>query len=173
MRAFYRRDVFMFTVSEILQRADVSKGWDHPGVFRADYLAGPEDEVKWRKEVIDYLHMQRGSETFRSELLVAQPKLRHVQILTAYHTCTDMDTALGIIATGPVALSRRDEGFFSRGFYLSPDLGHSVNRYHDKESGTATVLCCDVVVGGALYIASCIMWCVSFGNVYSITCTAA
>jgi hypothetical protein len=144
-----RRQVFLFTVLEISHRAS-DAGWEHDGVFRADWIAGPKEDVEWRKEVMAYLQKQ-GSEEFGRDLLASHPKLRHVKVVRCYHTCKDMETALSMCRTGFVALANRDEGFFCRGFYLSPDLGHSAERYHDKESGTATVVCCDVVVRDALH----------------------
>ena len=141
---------------EISQRAS-DDGWDHSdkaAVFRADFSSGPKEDAEWRKEVMDHLKEQ-CSETFGQDLLDSQPKMRHVRVLRCYHTCKDMDTALAMCTTGFAALAGRDEGYFCRGFYLSPDLGYSAEHYHIKESGTATVLCCDVVVGGAYHTFFC------------------
>ena len=106
---------------------------------------------------------EQCSETFGQDLLDSQPKMRHVRVLRCYHTCKDMDTALAMCTTGFAALAGRDEGYICRGFYLSPDLGYSAEHYHIKESGTATVLCCDVVVGGAYHTFFCLIMC-QFSN---------
>jgi hypothetical protein len=141
-----RHQAFLFTVLEISHRAS-DDGWDNKSaVFRAEYLSGPREDTEWRKEVMDYLN-KHGSEPFGQDLLENHPKLRHVRVLRCYHTCRNLDTALAMCTTGFASLAARDEGYFSRGFYLSPDLGYSAEHYHDKESGTATVVCCDVVVG--------------------------
>jgi hypothetical protein len=111
---------------------------------------------------MDHLKEQ-CSETFGQDLLDSQPKMRHVRVLRCYHTCKDIDTALAMCTTGFADLAGRDEGYFCRGFYLSPDLGYSAEHYHIKESGTATVLCCDVVVGGAYHTFFCLIMC-QFSN---------
>ena len=131
-------------------------------MFRADYSSGPKEDAEWRKEVMDHLKEQ-CSETFGQDLLDSQPKMRHVRVLRCYHTCKDIDTALAMCTTGFADLAGRDEGYFCRGFYLSPDLGYSAEHYHIKESGTATVLCCDVVVGGAYHTFFCLIMC-QFSN---------
>jgi hypothetical protein len=147
MRAYYRHEAFLLTTLELSRRADVTLD-NAAGVFRADYLAGPKEDVKWRMETMDHFRRQR-SETFRQDLMRAHPELQHVRIVTCYHTCENMATALAMCSTGFVALADRDEGYFGRGFYLSPDLGYSADHYHSKDSETATVICCDVVVRSA------------------------
>ena len=83
-------------------------------------------------------------------VVARNPRCPWVRVLTVYHACRDVETALCICRTGFAALASLDAGYFSQGLYFTLDLDYALAQYGtdmlDLE-GRATVLVCDAVVG--------------------------
>jgi hypothetical protein len=137
-------------------RAHADLGWSGDGVFRRtwdqpafdrfgphDSLAQSPEDVEWRRRVLARLEAYPA-------VVARHPRCPWVRVLTVYHACSDVATALSICRTGFAALASLDAGYYSQGLYFTMDLDYALTQYGadmlDPE-GRATVLVCDAVVG--------------------------